>query len=62
MNGVVIAGTGSGVGKTTIALAVMAALRARGVMAQPFKCGPDFIDSGHLGRAYARKPPAGIRS
>jgi len=39
-----LAGTGSGCGKTTVTTAILRALQRRGVKLSAFKCGPDYID------------------
>jgi cobyrinic acid a,c-diamide synthase len=54
VKGMLISGTASGVGKTTVSLAIMAGLRRRGVAVQPFKCGPDFLDTSHHTRVCGR--------
>lgn len=43
--GLVIGGTGSNAGKTTFTLALLCALRERGLTARAAKTGPDYIDA-----------------
>lgn len=51
---VVIAGTNSGVGKTTIVTGLLAYFHSKGLKAQPFKVGPDYIDPGFHEKAAGR--------
>ncbi|MBI3793419.1 MAG: cobyrinate a,c-diamide synthase, partial [Nitrospinae bacterium] len=50
----VVAGTQSGVGKTSVSISLASALTKRGLVVQTFKCGPDFLDPTWLKSASGR--------
>ena len=54
MKGFLIGADRSGSGKTTITTGLVHAFSRMGKSVAPFKCGPDYIDTLHLGKAAGR--------
>ena len=53
--GLILSGTHSGVGKTTVSFVLMSVLAEHGFAVQPFKIGPDFIDTAYHRLATGRE-------
>lgn len=51
---VIIAGTHSGTGKTTLTMGLLLALKKQGLSVQAYKVGPDYIDTGFHSRISGR--------
>lgn len=59
--GIILAGTGTGAGKTMVTAAILRAFVRGGRTVAAFKVGPDYLDPAHLARA-ARRPAINLDS
>jgi len=50
----VIGGISSGCCKTTVSIGLIGALRKRDIKVQPYKTGPDYIDTAYLTRSAGK--------
>ena len=57
MKRIMISGTNSGCGKTTVVCALLKALSERSINVGAFKCGPDYIDPMFHSKIIGTKVP-----